>query len=319
MSFHIIGTGSAHPSSSVTNDDLAEIMDTSDEWIYSRTGIKSRYVCTDETITDVAAAAAQSALENAGISADELDGIICPTMSSDYFTPSLACCIQRRIGAHCPAFDLNAACTGFIYALDAADGFFARGRAKKMLVVAGENMSKLLDWHDRSTCCLFGDGAGAVVLAEGDGLLSIHIAARGDEQTMFVPSVSGNSPFMLNRKPDQLGLIWNGQDVYRFAVGEMTEQLKAGIEDAGLKPEDVTWVLPHQANLRIIDTAIKHLGIPSERFLTNIEHYGNTSSAAIPILMDEFNRKGTFHRGDILALVAFGGGLTSGSCLIRWG
>lgn len=318
MSFHIIGTGSAHPACSQTNDDLAKIMDTSDEWIYSRTGIKSRYVCTNETITDVAADAAQSALENAGINADELDAIICPTISGDYFTPALACCVQRRIGARCPAFDLNAACTGFIYALDVADGFFVRGRAKKILVVAGENMSKLLDWHDRSTCCLFGDGAGAVVLAEGDGLLSVRVAAYGNEETMSVPDVGGKSPF--NRRLDQSrGLNWNGQDVYRFAVGEMTSQLKEGIREAGLEPKNVTWVLPHQANLRIIDTAIKHLDIPPERFLTNIEHYGNTSSAAIPILMDEFNRRGTFHSGDILALVAFGGGLTSGSCLIRWG
>lgn len=318
MSFRIIGTGSAHPARAVTNDDLAEIMDTSDEWIYSRTGIKSRYVCTDETISDVAAAAGKSALENAGTKASELDGIICTTIRSDYFTPSLACVIQERLGAHCPAFDINAACTGFLYALDVAEGFFVRKRARKILVVSCENMSKLLDWNDRSTCVLFGDGAGAAVLAEGDGLLSIRVAAYGDSKMMFIPNVSGNSPF--NRAPCPPSVLtWRGHDVYKFAVGEMASQLEAAIHDAGLEDQDITWVLPHQANLRIIDAAKKRLNIPEDRFFSNIEHYGNISSAAIPILMDELNRKNTFHAGDLLALVAFGGGLTSGACVLRWG
>lgn len=318
MSFRIIGTGSAHPACSVTNDDLAKMMDTSDEWIYSRTGIKSRYVCTTETITDVAAAAGQAALENAGIQASELDGIICSTIRGDYFTPSLACCVQERLGAHCPALDVNAACTGFLYALDVADGFFVRKRAKKILIVSCENMSKLLDWTDRATCCLFGDGAGAAVLAEGDNLLSIRVNAYGSYETMFIPNVSGNSPFNKTPCPPSV-LTWRNREVYKFAVNEMATQLKAAIEDAGLKQDDVTWVLPHQANIRIIDAAKKHLDIPDEKYCINIEHYANISSAAIPILMDELNHKDTFHPGDILAMVAFGGGLTSGACVIRWG
>lgn len=318
MSFRIIGTGSAHPARSVTNDDLAKIMDTSDEWIYSRTGIKSRYVCTDETISDVAAAAGKSALENAGTKASELDGIICTTIRGDYFTPSLACVIQERLGAHCPAFDINAACTGFLYALDVAEGFFIRKRAKKILIVSCENMSKLLDWNDRSTCVLFGDGAGAAVLAEGDGLLSIRVAAYGNSEIMFIPNVSGNSPFNKTPCPPSV-LTWRGHDVYKFAVGEMASQLEAAIHEAGLEDKDITWVLPHQANLRIIDAAKKRLNIPEERFCANIAHYGNISSAAIPILMDELNRKNTFREGDVLALVAFGGGLTSGACVLRWG
>lgn len=318
MSFRIIGTGSAHPAYSRTNGDLAEMMDTSDEWIYSRTGIKSRYVCTDETITDVAEAAGRAALENAGVDVSALDGIICTTIRGDYFTPSLACCIQERLGAHCPAFDMNAACTGFLYALDVADGFFVRKRAKKILIVSCENMSKLLDWKDRATCVLFGDGAGAAVLAEGGGLLSIRIAAYGDSKVMAIPNVSGNSPFNRTPCPPSV-LTWSGHEVYKFAVSEMPKQLKAAIRDAGLEQKDVTWVLPHQANLRIIDSAKKRLDIPAERYCTNIAHYGNISSASIPILMDELNRRGTFHPGDILALVAFGGGLTSGACIIRWG
>ncbi len=318
MSFRIIGTGSAHPACSKTNDDLAGFLDTSDEWIYSRTGIRSRYVCTDETISDVAEAAARAALENAGTDAGELDGIICTTIRGDYFTPSLACVIQERLGARCPAFDINAACTGFLYALDVAAGFFARKRTKKILVVSCENMSKLLDWSDRSTCVLFGDGAGAVILSEGDGLLSIRVSAQGNRKIMFIPNVSGDSPFNRAPRPKSV-LTMQGHDVYKFAVGEMVAQLEGAVRDAGLEQKDVTWVLPHQANLRIIDAAKKRLEIPEERYCCNIAHYGNISSAAIPILMDELNRKDTFRTGDILAMVAFGGGLTSGACVLRWG
>lgn len=318
MTFKIIGTGSAHPARSVTNDELSEMVDTSDEWIYTRTGIHSRYICTDETITDVAEAAARAALENSGTAPEELDGIICTTIRGDYFTPSLGCMLQERLGANCPAFDMNAACTGFIYALDVAAGFFARGRVKKLLIISCENLSKMLDWQDRTTCVLFGDGAGAVVLGEGDDLLSIGVSAQGNQGVMFIPNVSGNSPF--NKAPCPASfLTMQGHDVYKFAVNAMATQLDAAIQEAGLSHQDVTWVLPHQANLRIIEAAKKRLEIPHDRYCSNIEKYGNVSSAAIPILMDEMNRNNALHCGDILALVAFGGGLTSGACVIRWG
>ena len=318
MSFRILGTGSAHPGRSVTNDDLTKFLDTSDEWITTRTGIKSRYICTDETISDVAAAAGKAALENAGIEASELDGIICSTARGDFITPSQACIIQQRLGASCPAFDVNAACSGFLYALDIAAGYFARKRMKKVLVVACENMSKLLDWQDRKTCVLFGDGAGAVVLGEGNNLLSIRLSANGDSDVMNIPNVSGNSPF--NTQPAAPSFLsMQGQEVYKFAVASMSGDLEAVIRDAGLNQEDINFVLPHQANQRIIDTAKKRLNIPEDRYCGNIEHYGNVSSASIPILMDELNRKNTFHDGDYLALTAFGGGLTSGACVIRWG
>ncbi|HHV31846.1 MAG: ketoacyl-ACP synthase III [Ruminococcaceae bacterium] len=318
MSFKIIGTGSAHPARSVTNDELAVFLDTSDEWIYSRSGIKSRYICTMETILDIAEQAGQAALENAGITGDDLDLIICTTVRGDYITPSMACVLQKRLGAHCPAFDLNGACSGFIYALDVAAGFFARKRVKKVLVVSSCNMSKLLDWTDRSTCVLFGDGAGAVVLGEGDNLLSIHLSAQGDPDVMFIPNVSGNSPFNRTPKP-AIALTMHGQDVYKFAVNAMAHDLKLVIEEAGLEQKDIHHVLPHQANIRIINTAIKHLNIPEDRYHTNIETHGNISSAAIPTLMDELNRAGVFHSGEYLALSAFGGGLTTGACVIRWG
>lgn len=318
MTFKIIGTGSAHPARAVTNEELSKIVDTSDEWIYTRTGIKSRYVCTDETIVDVAEAAARAALKNAGTAPGELDGMICTTIRGDYFTPSLSCVLQERLGASCPAFDMNAACTGFIYALDVAAGFFARGRVQKLLIISCENMSKMLDWKDRSTCVLFGDGAGAVVLEEGNNLLSIRVSAQGNRDIMFIPSVSGNSPF--NRSPCPASfLTMHGHEVYKFAVNEMATQLNAAIQEAGLSHQDITWVLPHQANLRIIEAAKKRLKIPHNRYCSNIEKYGNISSAAIPILMDELNRKNTFSSGDLLALVAFGGGLTSGACILRWG
>ena len=317
MSFKIIGTGSAHPVCSRTNDDLAEFLDTSDEWIYTRTGIKSRYVCTDETITDVAAAAGQAALQNAGIRAEEVDCIICTTIRGDFFTPSLACVLQQRLGARCPAFDLNAACSGFVYALDVAAGFFDRNRAKRILIVSCENMSKMLDWNDRRTSVLFGDGAGAVVLEKGENLLSIYLSAQGNPDVMFIPNVSGNSPFNRAPKPESY-LTMHGQEVYKFAVNAMTHDLEQVIREAGLQQEDVNHVLPHQANIRIINAAKKHLNIPEDRYHTNIERYGNISSAAIPILMDELNRADTFRSGDILALSAFGGGLTTGACVIRW-
>ena len=318
MSFRIIGTGSAHPACSKTNGDLADLIDTSDEWIYSRTGIKSRYVCTEETISDVAEAAARAALESAGTNASELDGIICTTIRGDYFTPSLACVLQERLGARCPAFDLNAACTGFLYALDVAEGFFVRRRVRKVLIVSCENMSKLLDWKDRSTCVLFGDGAGAAVLAEGEGLLSIRVSAQGNREIMFIPSVSGDSPFNRAPRPESV-LTMHGHDVYKFAVNEMATQLRTVIAEAGLQEQEVDFVLPHQANLRIIEAAKKRLSIPDDRYRCNISSHGNISSAAIPTLMDELNRENTFRSGDILALVAFGGGLTSGACILRWG
>lgn len=318
MSYKILGTGSAHPKRSVTNDDLAEFLDTSDEWIYTRTGIKSRYICTDEPISDIAVKAGQAALENAGVSAEQLDAIICSTARGDYFTPSMACILQQRLGAVCPAFDLNAACTGFLYALDVADGYFVRGRAKKILVVACENMSRLLDWRDRSTCVLFGDGAGAAVLGEGENLLSIYLSAQGNLENMNIPNVGGNSPFSGAAAAESF-LGMKGQEIYKFAVAAMTGDLERVIREAGLKQEEIDYVLPHQANQRIIDTAKKRLSIPEDRYCSNIDRYGNVSSASIPILLDELNRKNTFKIGDLLALTAFGGGLTSGACVIRWG
>ncbi len=317
MSFNIIGTGSAYPQRAKSNDDLSQIVETSDEWITTRTGIKSRYVSTSESISDFAEQAARNALENAGVQPEELDMIICATLRGDFITPSLACVLQQRTGATCPAFDVNAACTGFIYALDVALGYFERKRAKKILVVAAEEMSKLVDWRDRSTCVLFGDGAGAVVLSEGDGLLSIKLSAKGSEDVLCIHSGEGNSPFAEEKEINPF-LVMNGKEVYKFAVAAMCGDLEEVIREAGLSQADIDFVLPHQANSRIIETAKSKLEIPPERYRSNIDRFGNTSAASIPILLDEINRAGELAPGSLLALSAFGGGLTTGACVIRW-
>jgi 3-oxoacyl-[acyl-carrier-protein] synthase III len=317
MSFNMIGTGSAYPVCSKTNDELSQFVETSDEWITTRTGIKSRHVSTSESMTEIAAEAGRLALENAATSAEDLDLIICATIRADTITPSLACMVQKELGATCPAFDLNAACTGFIYALDVALGYFARKKAKKILIIAAEIMSKLVDWKDRSTCVLFGDGAGAVVLAEGDGLLSIKIGASGSKDFLKIDSSTGNSPFADAGELNPF-LEMNGKEVYKFAVASMCGDLEEVIREAGLTQQEIDFVLPHQANSRIIETAKAKLEIPAERYRTNIARFGNTSSASIPILLDELNRAGELRDGNTLALSAFGGGLTTGACVIRW-
>ena len=289
MGFTIIGTGSAYPECSKTNEELSEFVETSDEWITSRTGIKSRHISTTESMLDFTAEAGRLALQNASIQAEDLDLIICATIRGDTITPSLACMVQKELGASCPAFDLNAACTGFLYALDVALGYFARKKAKNILVIAAESMSKLVNWKDRSTCVLFGDGAGAVVLAEGDGLLSIKISASGSKDFLKIDSADGNSPFSETKELDPF-LEMNGKEVYKFAISSMCGDIAQVIEEAGLTQQDIDFVLPHQANSRIIEAAKSKLNIPADRYRTNIARFGNTSSASIPILLDELNR-----------------------------
>ena len=318
MSFSILGTGHAVPDRVVTNDELSHMVDTNDEWISSRTGIRERRVMTTESLTDLSVAAAKNALENAGVTPQELDLIICATIQGDYLSPAEACLIQKELGASCPAFDVNGACSGFVYALDVADGYFARGRVKKVLVVASEALSRVTDWSDRRTCVLFGDGSGAVVLGEGDDLLSLRLTTTGNDQVLYVPAFRGKSPFDQTVKECGDYIYMNGQEVYRFAVNSMFRELKASIEEAGLTLDQIDYLLPHQANLRIIDTAVQKLKIPREKVGVTIQKYGNTSSSSVAILPDEMTREGKLHPGDILAIAAFGGGLTTGACVIRW-
>lgn len=317
MSFSIIGTGSCVPNTILKNDDLSSFLDTTDEWIKTRTGIKQRHICGDESISEIAADAAVKALENAQINASDLDLIICATMTADYFTPSLACVLQKLIGANCPAFDINAACSGFVYALDVAAGYFERNRAKKILVVGAEEMSRIVDWTDRSTCVIFGDGAGAVILEKGDNLLSMKLTSKGDTELLVAPNVDGNYPnkSQTNNLPY---LSMNGQEVYKFAVSSVPTDLTDVISTAGVKESQIDFVLLHQANIRIIEAAVSRLSIPKEKFVCNIENYGNTSAASVPILLDEINNQGKLKSGNLLAISAFGGGLTTGACVIRW-
>ena len=315
--FSILGTGKAVTDYVMTNDELSTMVETNDEWIRTRTGIEERRICKSETITELTVKAANAALENAGVAPEELDLIICSTMRGENLTPSQACVIQKEIGASCPAFDVNAACSGFIYALDIAAGYYARKKVKKVLIVSMDNLSNITDWTDRSTCVLFGDGGGAAVLGEGDDLLAINLTAEGNDTVLRIPHGTSSSPFY-EHEEEKAVLFMAGNEVYKFAVNAMATQIKKSVEDAGLTLDDVDCVIPHQANIRIINTAAKNLAIPREKFFCNVQHYGNTSSGSVPIALDEAARSGLLKKGDIIAMCAFGGGLTTGSCVIRW-
>lgn len=317
MSFTILGTGHQVPAYVMTNDDISKIVDTSDEWISSRTGIKERRLCTNETMTELFVDAAKKALEESQIEPKELDLIICATMRGDYITPSQSCVVQKEIGARCPAFDVNCACSGFVYALDIAAGFFARKTAKKVLVLGGDNVSSITNWEDRSSCVLFGDGVGAAVLGEGDDYLSSYLTAKGDTEALYCLRGNPTSPF--SKLPEEKVILgMNGHDVYKFAVVSMTKGAKKVIKMANFTPEEIDFIIPHQANIRIIEAALKKLDIPSEKCICNIDKYGNTSAGSIPIALDEANKQGKFKKGDIIVLCSFGAGLTTGSCVIRW-
>lgn len=317
MNFKILGTGHCVPSRVVTNDEMSTIVETSDEWIQQRVGIKERRVCTTETAASLAAEAARNAMEMSKTSPEELDLILCATVSPDDASPSVACTVQNLLGATCPAIDINTACSGFVYALDTAAGFFARGKVKKMLVLGAERLSRMVNWTDRNICVIFADGAGAVVLGEGDAYLSSKLVAKGGDNVIHIPMYNPNTPFTDHEViPPYIKM--NGQETFKFAVNAIVTDLTDVIRDAGLTTGDITWFIPHQANARIIDAAARKFDIPIDRFGMNIDKYGNTSSASIPILMDEMNRAGKFKKGDYLALAAFGGGLTSAACVIRW-
>jgi len=318
MSFKITGTGSYVPERVVTNDEMSAIVDTSDEWIVQRTGVHTRHISETQSAADMAAYAARAALENAGIDSADLELIIAATVSSDDMCPGVAQMTQRLIGATCPAFDVSAACSGFIYLLDTAAGFIARGY-RHVLVLGAERMSRIIDWNDRSTCVLFGDAAGALVLEPGDNYLDSILCAYGGDEVIKIPASPGNSPFWCGEKPLSPFARMDGPETFKFAVGEFVKNVETILERNGFVQEDVTWVIPHQANLRIIDSARRRLkDIADERFAVNIGEYGNTSAACIPLLIDELNRCGKLHTQDLLVLAAFGGGLTSGACLIRW-
>lgn len=317
MSFYIAGTGSCLPGTVVTNDDLGKYVETSDEWIRSHTGIGNRRVLVSETLTDISAAAARDALADAGLKPEDIDLVICATLRGDTVTPSQACLTAAELGITAPCFDINAACSAMLYAFEVADAFIQTDRAKNVLVLTCEAMSKQLDWTDRGTCVLFGDGAAAVVLSSGDGLLSHSMVCAPNGKTIFTPSYDGESPFWKGDKHKSV-LNMDGQATYKFAVTVMVEQMKKALDLAGLSAQDIDFVLPHQANMRIIEAARKRFDIPEEKVLTNIESYGNMSATSIAVLLDESAKAGKFRRGDKLLFVAFGAGMTAASAIIVW-
>lgn len=317
MNFAIKGTGSYVPEKIVTNDDIATLVDTNDEWIRQRVGIKERRISTDEWTTDMAYKAALRALENADTKPEELDLILGATVSGENVCPSVASLLQQRLGASCPAYDINAACSAFIFLLETAAGYFARGKVKKVLIVGAERLSGIVDWSDRSTCIIFGDGAGAAVLEEGDGYLDATITTKGGDDVIKIPHFAGTSPFF-TRQADPPYIHMQGQETFKYAVKAMTEDIETLLTRNGLTAADIRYIVPHQANYRIIELAARKLKIAPEKFALNIERYGNTSSASIPIALDEINRDGKLQRGDLIILTAFGGGLSNGACLIKW-
>jgi len=317
MSFRIVSIGGYVPPKVVTNDDMESLVDTTDAWIVERTGIRERHVCEMETTSDLAYEAAKICLERGNTKPEELDLILCATVSPEYVTPTVSCMLQNYLGATCPALDINAACSAFIYMLDTAEAFFMTGRYKKILIVGAERLSGVTDWTDRSTCVIFGDGAAALLLEKGDNYLVSKLVTAGGDNVIKIPNFNGNSPFY---KREQLRPYthMNGQETYKFAVKSMVKDLQDVIAKAGLTEQDIDCVVPHQANLRIIDAAKKRLDIPDDRFHWNIDRYGNTSAASIPLVLNELVENGDLNRGDLVALAAFGGGLSSAACILRW-
>lgn len=322
----ITGTGSVLPEKILTNADLERMVDTSDEWITSRTGIKQRRIASEGEYTSTfAVRAAQQALAMAGIGPEELDLIILGTVTPDFPLPSTACIIQHELGARNAAvFDLSAACSGFIYGLSIAESFIKSGAKKKALVIGAEVLSRIVDWTDRNTCILFGDGAGAAVVEaceEDRGILSTHIYSNGSFwETLYQTGCGSRNPASSERTIEErlFFIRMEGNDVFKHAVRAMEEAAFAALSANGLSPSDISLFIPHQANRRIIDATGKRLGLGEDSVFINLHNYGNTSSASIPIALDEVNRSGRLKEGDIVLLDAFGGGYTWGSALMRW-
>jgi 3-oxoacyl-[acyl-carrier-protein] synthase III len=321
----ITGTGSALPEKVLTNFDLEKMVDTTDEWIVARTGIRERRIAVEGEYTSTfASAAALRALEMAGVAATEIDLIIVGTLTPDFPFPSTACIVQQSIGAsNAVCFDLSAACSGFVYALATAEKFINSGSVKKALVIGAEVLSRIIDWTDRNTCLLFGDGAGAVVLeaVEGEnGILSSHMHSDGNYwDILYQKGCGSRNPATQQNLDDRLVyLTMHGNEVFKYAVRAMAEVALEALAANGLTSADVALFIPHQANQRIVDSVGKRLSLNPDQVFVNLDRYGNTSAASIPIALDEANRAGRVKEGDLVLLDAFGGGLTWGASLLRW-
>ncbi len=325
MRAHVVGWGKYVPDRVLTNDDLARMVDTSDEWIVTRTGIRQRRIAEEgETTATMAVQAARQALEGAGVSPGQVDVIIVATATPDYLFPSTACLVQDALGAtRAAAFDLAAGCTGFVYALAVAVAMVEAGAVRTALVIGSETLSRITDWTDRNTCVLFGDGAGAVVLQGGPddgGVLSAVLSADGSgADLLMLPAGGSRLPASHHTVSERLHFIkMQGRDVFRFAVRVIPTATREVLRRAGLSPDDITLLIPHQANGRIIESAMKDLKLPPEKVYNNLERYGNTSAASIPVALCEAVEEGRLGPGDIVICVGFGAGLTWGAVAIRW-
>ncbi|MGH7884212.1 MAG: beta-ketoacyl-ACP synthase III [Thermodesulfobacteriota bacterium] len=319
----IIGTGSKAPDKILSNTDLEKMVETSDEWITARTGIKERRIAEDGVASsDMGYDASLKAIEAANIDPLELDVIIVGTVTPDYLMPSTGCLLQSKLGAkNAYGFDLTAGCSGFLFALHVGNGLIKSGSAKKILVVGTETLSRIMDYEDRSTCILFGDGAGAVVLSQSDepGIMSSCLSSDGDDwQLLYIPGGGSRIPASkesIENKDHYMKM--NGRDVFKIAVKSMESATIKAIEEAGIKPEDIDLLIPHQANYRILDAVRRRLDLPEERLFSNVDKYGNTSSASVPLALDEAVRSGRAKKGDIILFTVFGGGFTWGATVVR--
>jgi 3-oxoacyl-[acyl-carrier-protein] synthase III len=322
----ILGTGSYVPERVLTNADLARLVDTSDDWILTRTGIRERRIAgAHENTSDMAARAGAAAMRAAGIQPQDIDAVIVATMTGDLPFPATACLVQEKLGLpRCTAFDLQAACTGFIYGLEVATALINSGAHRHILLIGAEKISSIIDWKDRSTCVLFGDGAGAVILGRSSqahtGILGVKTGADGSDVELLYQQAGGSrhpatADTVAHR---QHFLRMNGREVFKHAVLVMEKAVTELLHDNGLKPADVDLIIPHQANRRIIETLADRLEVPLDRFFINLDRYGNTSAASIPLALDEAVRAGRVRSGQTVASVAFGAGLTWGSALMRW-
>lgn len=320
MAIKVIGTGMYVPSFKVSNQKLESIVETTDEWITNRTGIHNRYIVTTENTVDLAYEAAHRAIKQSHIDSSDIGLIIVATFTPERLTPSTACLVQARLGLNDQqiiAFDLNAACCGFVYALSVAEQFLKTKTVKKALIIGAEVLSKIMDWNDRGTCVLFGDGSGAVVVEyEQDLENSFYLNSAGDEQdSLITTQIPLNHPFIPS-KVHPIYLQMNGQQVFKFAITAIKETITKLLEQTNLSLDDISLIIPHQANKRIIDKVVKDLKVSSEKFFLNVSEYGNTSAASIPIALHDAIKKQRLKNGDKVMLIGFGGGLTWGGCII---
>jgi 3-oxoacyl-[acyl-carrier-protein] synthase III len=325
ISVGIVGTGSFLPDRVLTNADMERLVDTNDEWIVTRTGIKERHIASEDVpVSELCYQAGLRALEDAKVSPEEVDLVIVATVTGDYAFPSTSCLVADRLGAKkAAAFDLQAGCTGFIYAITTANQFIVSGLYKTVLVIGGETLSKIINWNDRSTCVLFGDGAGAAVLQqveEGYGFLGFELGSDGSGGKLLGQNAGGSKhPASRETIENNLHTIhMEGKEVYKFAVRIMGDVSVSVLEKAGLSKEDVDLLVPHQANIRIVEASVKRLGISPEKVVVNLDKYGNMSAASIPVALDEAIKADRLHEGDIIVMVGFGAGLTWGACVLKW-